>query len=163
MNISDIATEIYQEINQPSDVSASTIIYWLASNIGILNLTIDTNFIVNVDNSTTPDMGETEKAIFKLLYERYYYNKQLSTALATASYGNPGAIVSVVEGNKAIKLVNGGEIAKTYQSVVSGLTSTLNALVQAYKMNANVPLEVIYEMRPAFPYLYDYALNLPPY
>ena len=82
MNTADIANEIYQELDSPANVLISTMIYWLNSNVGVLNLLLETEFVVSTtDNSITPDMGQDEKAIFKQIYNRYYYNKLLNAVL----------------------------------------------------------------------------------
>ena len=47
MTVSTIATEIYTELGSPSSLSTAAIQYWLRSNVGVLNNSINTEFSVN--------------------------------------------------------------------------------------------------------------------
>ncbi len=157
MNVADIANEIYQELGEPTGLLTSSIIYWLSTNIGALNILLETSFTINSnDNSVAvpsgqPAMGDDEKTILKALYEAYYFQRLLNSTLALASSGN-GAIVQVQEGDKTVRLVSQTEIAKSYQSVVAGIKANLNILVQSYRVSRTTPLEVVYELRNCWRY-----------
>lgn len=139
MTVTDIANEIYKELGEPSDAAIPAIAFWLLSNIGKLNNLLDTEYFI-LEASISPDLGESEKTIYKLLYEIAYYNRQVNKNLGAAAYTS---IMEVKEGNRTVKRTNKNDVAKTYRSVVGDLNSDLEGQVLSYKMNRADPLQII--------------------
>ena len=89
--IVDIADELYREMGEPADLSIASIAYWLRSNIGDLNITINKAYTINettleieVPSDEVP-FGTTEKSIFKMLFSIHYYERLLRNALGGLS------------------------------------------------------------------------------
>ena len=74
MKIVDIATEIFTDLDQPSTTSIPAIAGWLRNNIGKLNILIASTYAINTNTlEFDADLGETEKAIYKKLYNIFAF------------------------------------------------------------------------------------------
>ena len=83
MKIVDIATEIFEELGQPSSLSIPAVSFWVRNNIGSLNNYINTSFSVRgtdfevvrtVDNSEV-EIDQNAKAVLKKMYIVHYYDQ----------------------------------------------------------------------------------------
>ena len=80
--IVDVADEVYRELGEPSDVSISSIAFWLRTNLGKLNILINKTYAINtldleVDAISPETFTITEKSIFKKMYNIHYYDRQI--------------------------------------------------------------------------------------
>jgi len=80
--IVDISDEIYRELGEPSDVSISSIAFWLRTNLGKLNILINKKYTINtldleVDAISPETFTIIEKSIFKKMYNIHYYDRQI--------------------------------------------------------------------------------------
>lgn len=138
MNVTNIADEIYRELDS-NDIAIPSIAFWLRSNVGKLNNLIDTEYTI-VSSEFFPELGESEKAIFKLLYMIYYYNRHVNKNLGAAAYVS---IMEVKEGNRTVKRTNKTDIAKTYRNLVADYNEELLGQLLNYKMNRADPVQFI--------------------
>ncbi len=142
MNVTTIADELYRELGEPNDISISSIIFWLTSNIGALNNYLGTSFsIVNPETAPTidPEITENQKVIFKILYWIHYFKRQVSKNLGAAAYQN---ILEIREGNKTVERAKKTDVAAAFGEQLKELKSDLSGMILAYKMNAAAPLQV---------------------
>ena len=133
------ADELFRELDEPSDASISTIVFWITSNIGQLNNLIGSEYEV-IDEELVPDIGPNEKAILKTLYEIWYVKKQVNKNLGAAAYTT---ISEVREGNRTVRRANKNEVAKSYIATLKELKDTLTEQTLAYKMNACEPQQIL--------------------
>jgi hypothetical protein len=141
MSVSDIATEIFEELNSPTDISVLSIFSWLVGNIGKLNNICGiTVALDDTGDEFDRDLSLEEKDIFKLLYLLYYYDRQIKQNLGAAAYDS--SIVELREGNRFVRVVNKNEISKSYLQLRAQLQSDLWSLVNAYKTNMLTALSV---------------------
>ena len=77
-------------VQNTTDLSIASIAWWLRSNIGDLNITINKSYTINETTLEIkiPDedsFGNTEKSIFKMLFSIHYYERLLRNALGAVS------------------------------------------------------------------------------
>lgn len=141
----DIATEIFIELNQPADTSVAAISYWLKANIGDLNILINKNFFVNESNSqiispnSNENFGFLEKSIFKMVYMIHYYERLFRNALGAASVDS---VVSVTDDGSTVVKINKNEIAKNYSQLRKQINEELMTLTKNYNLNESRPIQV---------------------
>ena len=80
--IVDISDEIYRELGEPSDISITSIAFWLRTNLGKLNILINKKYTINtldleVDAISPETFTIIEKSIFKKMYNIHYYDRQI--------------------------------------------------------------------------------------
>lgn len=87
LSINIIASEIFNELGAPSDVSVASISYWLRSNIGKLNVLLASEYSINANSEidTSKELFTLlEKTIFKKLYIIHYYDRQILNLIGKA-------------------------------------------------------------------------------
>jgi hypothetical protein len=140
MKIVDIAQEIYSELGDPDDFSVPAISTWLRNNIGLLDNKINRSFVVaDSTYEITPDMGETEKTIFKKMYDVHYYERLTRSTLGAAS---TDSVLEVSDGVGMVRKINKNELSKTYLQAKKDASAELKLLVDAYKVNDAKPNQI---------------------
>ena len=144
--IVDIATELYDEFGEPSDLSIPSIAYWLRSNVGDLNILINKKFYIdeNTLEITSDDesdiFGNIEKSIFKMLYSIHYYERMMRVSLFNATLDS---VVSISDEGSSVTKINKNEMAKTYATLRKQISDELNTLTKNYNLNEAKPLQVV--------------------
>lgn len=138
MNVADLADEIFRELDQPSDLTTSSISFWLVSNTGKLNILLDIDIVI-VSSEFSPLLTDSEADIYKVLFEVDYYNRQVRTNLGAAAYTS---IAEFKEGGRTVRKVNKTEIAKAYASALKDKRSELEQLILQFKANQLSVLDV---------------------
>lgn len=139
--IVDIADELYREMGEPSDLSIASIAYWLRTNIGDLNITINKAYTINestleIDGEA---FGNTEKSIFKMLFSIHYYERLLRNALGSAS---TDSTIEISENGFSARKINKNELAKTYGELRKQINQELMELTKNYNLNEARPLQI---------------------
>lgn len=142
--IVDLATELYDELGEPVDVSIPSVAYWLRTNIGSLNVLLNKPYTINqssleVEGSSTEAFGINEKAIFKKLYIIHYYDRQLRKTLVSVSLDS---VVSISDEGSSVTKVNKNELSKTFSSIKKQEMAELSDMLKAYSINEITPLQV---------------------
>src|SRR6266446_6983010 len=135
MNIVDTADQLYRELDEPDDISITNIIFWLQSNLNVLNILIGTAYTLDVNEAVTPPLGEMEAAVLKHLYLIHYYARLVKSSLGAAAYG----FTELSEGDTAIRTASKNEIAKSYIQLKGALELQLTKLVFSYKQGTILP------------------------
>lgn len=144
--IVDVASELFEEFGEPSDISVPSIAYWLRSNIGDLNITINKKYIIdeNTLEIVSEEAGETfgniEKSIFKMLYSIHYYERMMRKSLNDATLDS---VISISDEGSSVTKVNKNEMAKTYASLRKQINEELMELTKNYNLNEAKPLQVV--------------------
>lgn len=129
-----IADEIYTELGSPSSTSAAAIKIWLDQNVGQLNNSLGTSYVIS-SAVFTPDINAQSIYCYKLLYSIYYNNLQINTVLGAA--GNYALEVDSDGGR--VKLVNRLDFIKAYRDWNKELLQALKDLRNYYRSdNASV-------------------------
>lgn len=128
--VTQIAKELYEELNEPDDLSVSAIAYWLRSNLGKLNNKLCASFDIDCDLNVTPDMSLGEADIFKTLYAIYYFGKKATDNLGVAAVDT---IIEIDSDGSRVRRYNRNELAKTYINLKNTANEDLKSLINGYK------------------------------
>lgn len=135
-----IADELYCELDEPSDLSVSSIAFWLQRNIGRLNISLRTCFTIDDCSAVIdPVIDDNEKIIFKKMFVLHYIEKLTRKNLGAAA---DSAVVDVTSDGSRVRLVNKNEIAKNYGQLARDLRKDLDECVKAYRSGKVKPLQV---------------------
>lgn len=155
-------TEFFDEVATPGEIAAAKarIAAWLETNIGQLNVLINSSYRVDASNDTCPVLQDEEIAIFIQLYLKYYYKRQSQsilknlTSTTTVISGTPVYTMSdwteLREGDSQIKRVSQNaspqqkvQIAQAYKGFSSEADVKLSELIHAYNMYKSAPRQVV--------------------
>lgn len=122
-----------------------SVVTWLKSNLGYLNLAIGTEFTIS-GNCITPDMDQNVSGVYTEQYYCYYYNKQANKNLNASAY-DWTEIVGEEQG--AIRKVSKNEVAKTYRLMANDCKLRLDQLTKWYVETTNPasPSQILYGSR----------------
>jgi len=142
--IIDIADEIYRELGEPSDLSLSSIAFWLRTNIGDLNILINKKYYIEettyeIANEEGEIFKDIEKSIFKMLYSMHYYERLFRNALGAAS---TDSVLEISQNGFSARKINKNELAKTYAELRNQISDELQILTKNYNLNEARPLQV---------------------
>jgi hypothetical protein len=161
MKIVDMAQEIYFELGHPSDLSVPAISYWLRNNIGILNNKINKDIVVN-DNTLEldPNLGEAEKAIYKKIYECYFYDLKIKQTLNSI---NSDSLLEVTDGGGTVRRINRNETSKIYLDAKKTALNELTMMISDYNINDVGPLQVAGDDTVAGSFITDKYYSIRPF
>jgi len=129
MTIADIADEIRRELGD-SSLSTPSISFWLRSHIGDLNNLLEKDYAISSDTySITPELGEEEKSIFRILYNIYFYENKIRGFLGASSQD---ITLEVSSDGGTVRTVNKNEISKTYVQMKRLELETLDKMLKNY-------------------------------
>jgi len=144
--IVDIADEIYRELGEPTDLSLSSIAFWLRTNIGDLNILINKKFYITentleigIPEDSGDEFKDIEKSIFKMIYSMHYYERLFRNALGAAS---TDSLIEINQNGFSAKKINKNELAKTYAQLRKQIADELQILTKNYNLNEARPLQV---------------------
>lgn len=142
MKVVDIADEIYKELGSSTDTSVPAIVFWLIKNVGGLNNFISKLYIIDdVAVEISPELGETEKYIFKKMYYVHFYEVKLRASMVSifseeiSEISDQGSMIKYSRSNK-------NEISKHFAAIKKQEYEELQSLVAAYKSSKVTPLQV---------------------
>lgn len=136
--LSDLAAEIFEtEFDSDSNVITELKIQaWLEANLGKLNTLLESNF-----DGVDPVWYEEEPDIYKMLFMKEYYLKQVAKTLK--GIGDGIDFITVKEGDTVITKTNKNEVAKTYRGLAKDFGDALDDLVFKYRQYNGQPVDVI--------------------
>ena len=114
INISGLATGIYEYELDSTGVTFGSISGWLNENVGMLNTYLYTSF--SGEDGEISGMGLEEADIYKEMYLYHYYSKQARNTLRGITNDTNGNILSVTDGDNSVSFVNKNEVSKVYKS-----------------------------------------------
>ena len=155
-------TEFYAEVATPAEIAASKtrISAWLETNIGQLNILLNSSYRVGVSNDVSPALFSEEIAIFIQLYLKAHYKRESQSILKNlSSYTSttPSTAVTTMsdwtdlrEGDSSIKRVaqvsspqQKVQVAQTYKNFAEEADIKLSELVHTYNMYKSRPRQVV--------------------
>lgn len=137
--VTSIAQEIYEEIGESSDTSIAAIAAWVRRNIGGLGNLLNLEFSINDSTlEIAPNLSDIQKYIFKKMYSIYYFDLKIkSTAsLTTTDY------VSIKDDFGSVQKLNTNEVLKSIYTVRKQEYDELKDLVNKYRSNNTIPIQV---------------------
>lgn len=161
MKIVDMAQEIHFELGQPTDLSIPAIAYWLRNNIGILNNKLNKDIIVSdITLELEPNLGEAEKAIYKKIYECYFYDLKVRQTLNAI---NSDTLLEVTDGGGTVRKINRNETSKIYLDAKKTAYNELTMMISDYNINDVGPLQVAGDDTVAGSYITDKYYSIRPF
>jgi len=140
MNISGLASGIYEYELDSTGVTFSSITGWLNDNLGLLNSYLYTSF--SGKDGEISGMGLEEGDIYKEMYLYHYYTKQTRNTLRGIVNDTNGNILSVRDGDNSISFVNKNEVSKVYKGLAQDSYDKMLRLVQSYNSYRASPRQV---------------------
>jgi hypothetical protein len=161
MKIVDMAQEIYFELGHPSDLSVPAISYWLRNNIGILNNKLNKDIVINDTTlELDPNLGEAEKAIYKKIYECYFYDLKIKQTLNSI---NNDSLLEVTDGGGTVRRINRNETSKIYLEAKKSAINELTMMISDYNINDVGPLQVAGDDTVAGSFITDKYYSIRPF
>lgn len=146
MLILDIGDELFRELAEPDDVSIASISFWLKSNLGNLNTSIATDFVVGVTGLTIVDRNDSniqmlaeESNIYKLMYVLYWTTKQIRRYLGASA---TEVVLEVQSDGSSVRMVNKTTLAAEYRKLANDQQEVLDDLVTSYLAGKSLPIQV---------------------
>lgn len=139
MNLTQLSDTIVREISDDETVSIPRVAFYLRSQVGNLNVLINTSF--TIDSTTlefSPDLTDDEAAILKEIYWIYYWNRKFQESLGSSGY----TVVEVKEGDSSVRRTARTEFAKLYMQAKKEHQTLLNNMVDLYKRNRAITMNV---------------------
>ena len=130
INISGLATGIYEYELDSTGVTFGSISGWLNENVGMLNTYLYTSF--SGEDGEISGMGLEEADIYKEMYLYHYYSKQARNTLRGITNDTNGNILSVTDGDNSVSFVNKNEVSKVYKSFAKDSHEKMLRMVQSY-------------------------------
>lgn len=148
MTPDDIATEIYSELDSPTNISVSGVSYWLRSNVGRLNNVIFTSFNTPLSGagefyqtvaSGQAPMRDKEKDIFKCIYDVSFYTRKISSSMGAADLD---PIIEIESDGARVRKINRNEMSKTWLQLKNATNLELKDKIFAYNYGEASPQQV---------------------
>lgn len=157
--ITDLSQQIFYSIGSPSGQSPSFIQSRLVSPsmVGELNNLLTTCYVAE-SGAISPPLGQTEQAIYSLVYQVGYYGSRLNQTLGGL---NPG-VVSIADGDSRVVFSSPVDIARLYRDMKTQSWNELMSLVYAYRQNESQPSSADMPTIVSAPALYGASLGNSP-
>jgi len=146
MKLVDIVDALYRELENPTDISIAAIHFWMESNLGNLNIAVNTDYSFNTSTRQINDNGGNEIsnlediAIYKQLYKVHRAKVLVRRHLGAAS---TESIIQIDSDGSSIRKVNKTTLAAEYRQLLKNEEDTLDNLVKNYGHNSTLPLQVV--------------------
>lgn len=138
--IVDIAAQIHEEIGEPTDISITSISFWLQTNVGALNVALNSSFSLDENTLEIGGLGEEEAAILKKMYECYFYGKRYKENLGATGTDN---VISVMSDGASVRKINKNEVAKNYLAAQKDCKEQINMMIKGYKRFVFKPVQIV--------------------
>ena len=147
MKVVDIADEIFRELGSPSTISIPAIAFWVRTNIGGLNNSINRNFSVktltlevirDVDGVET-EISLEESNVLKKMYHVHYYDQQIRSNLGAAA---TDSVLEIASDGQKVKKINKTEIIRHLSTIKRQAVEELNFMIHAFKISVSGPRQV---------------------
>ena len=151
MKVVDIATEIFSELGEPSDISIPSVAYWVRNNVGVLNNYIYETYYVDSNQDKDYEikkLDESEEiqeidilaaAILKRMYSVYRYDVLIRKKFTDI---DNDSILSVTDEGSSVTRINRNEVVKALTQIKKEENETLKDLIYAYNSKKSEPRQV---------------------
>ena len=144
MKVVDIADETYRELESPTDLSLAAIVFWLQTNMGELNVLINTHYSLSASREIVDTNGDeisdlTDISIYKQIYKVYRAKALVRRHLGAASLE---AVIEIDADGSSVRRVNKTTLAAEYRQLLKEEQASLDDLIKTYGINGVLPLQV---------------------
>lgn len=152
MKVADIASEFYMEWGSPTDMSISSVSYWVRGNVGQLNNAINTHFYIDTSSKEilriNPDdpnqteiieIGIEEKDVLKAIWQVYFMDWQIRKNLI--SYTS-SSVIEVTEDGNTVRVASPTEIGRNLYTFRKAGSDALVMAINQYKISKATPRQV---------------------
>jgi len=143
MKVVDIAQEIYFDLNSPSDLSLAAISFWIRANIGNLNNTIFSSFIINDSYEITESDAEINinaVAILKKMYMVHRYAVIIRSKITEVSAND---VVEIQDQDTRVRRIDKNQLIRSISAEKKQEEEELRFLISNYRANKSSPGQVI--------------------
>jgi len=143
MKVVDIAQEIYFDLNSPSDLSLAAISFWIRANIGNLNNTIFSSFIINDSYEITESDAEINinaVAILKKMYMVHRYAVIIRSKITEVSTND---VVEIQDQDTRVRRIDKNQLIRSISAEKKQEEEELRFLISNYRANKSSPGQVI--------------------
>jgi hypothetical protein len=140
-NFTDLATSIWHDIGEPTDISISYIQSKLVSTafIGRLNTLLGVCHTVT-DNEVSPDLDEDEQGIYSLMYQVEFYSRKVAQLAAGLDQG----VISLADGDSRLVFTSVVDKQRLYRDMYREMLAELNKLATTYRVDKTIVEDVKY-------------------
>ena len=156
MKVVDIAQEIYFDLNSPSDLSLAAISFWIRANIGNLNNTIFSSFIINDSYEITESDAEINinaVAILKKMYMVHRYSVIIRSKITEVSAND---VVEIQDQDTRVRRIDKNQLIRSISAEKKQEEEELRFLISNYRANRVNPGQVVGDDIVAGAYPTDY-------
>ena len=143
MKVVDIAQEIYFDLNSPSDLSLAAVSFWIRANIGNLNNTIFSSFIINDSYEITESDAEINinaVAILKKMYMVHRYAVIIRSKITEVSAND---VVEIQDQDTRVRRIDKNQLIRSISAEKKQEEEELRFLISNYRANKSSPGQVI--------------------
>jgi len=143
MKVVDIAQEIYFDLNSPSDLSLAAISFWIRANIGNLNNTIFSSFIINDSYEITEsdvEININAVAILKKMYMVHRYAVIIRSKITEVSAND---VVEIQDQDTRVRRIDKNQLIRSISAEKKQEEEELRFLISNYRANKSSPGQVI--------------------
>ena len=143
MKVVDIAQEIYFDLNSPSDLSLAAVSFWVRANIGNLNNSIFSSFIINDSYEITESDAEINinaVAILKKMYMVHRYAVIIRSKITEVSTND---VVEIQDQDTRVRRIDKNQLIRSISAEKKQEEEELRFLISNYRANKSSPGQVI--------------------
>ncbi len=141
MSVTDIAAEIFDELDSSDSTSVPAIAYWLRNNIGILNNLLFEEFTINGSTyEISPELTETQKVIFKKLYFLTFYEKKIRGGLTQSSTFQ--ITQEITSDGATVRRASVVQVLQQLKQMRNDLVAELKDLINTYRLSSSRSVQV---------------------
>lgn len=137
MNISTLASGIFEDLGQPDDINIGYVSGWLTTNVGRLNNLISTSFS-GADGDITPELTQETSDIFKLIFLDAYYTRCAAKNSRAAAVDT---VIEIEDDGSKIRKTSKNETTKAFVQLIKENKQMLQNLVQNYLIDQTPPIQ----------------------
>ena len=141
--ITDLATYIWKDLGEPTDMTVSYIQSKLISEafIGKLNVAISASYSI-VTNDIVPVLDNTAQAVYALMYKSEYYANKINKLLG--GYSGATMWTELSDGDGKIRRASPTEVAKVFKDLKDRVDADMYNMIHAHRMNNSTSKTVDY-------------------
>ena len=143
MKVVDIAQEIYFDLNSPSDLSLAAISFWIRANIGNLNNTIFSSFIINDSYEITESDAEININAVAILKKMYMVHRYAVIIRSKITEVTTNDVVEIQDQDTRVRRIDKNQLIRSISAEKKQEEEELRFLISNYRANKSSPGQVI--------------------
>ena len=156
MKVVDIAQEIYFDLNSPSDLSLAAVSFWVRANIGNLNNTIFSSFIINDSYEITENDAEININAVAILKKMYMVHRYAVIIRSKITEVTTNDVVEIQDQDTRVRRIDKNQLIRSISAEKKQEEEELRFLISNYRANKINPSQVIGDDIVAGDYSTDY-------